>query len=216
MLTCNNTMNVSNYTNVPDLEEIEKEYFHERGIPGVIFLSILSIVGVVGNVHMLIVLLLKTKKTLFTEYYSLMYAIDLIACAACMPFEIYDIRFMYTFGSLKACKFFRFFNLAVSLSSIGILAAIMLSMVLFITHPLSIRLHNRISAISIVGLSTALSVPALYLYGIAEVNTHFSGLVGTDCTVLCEYKGNRYFLGYGSVIVFFFNFLLYHHCNKFC
>jgi len=115
-------------------------------------------------------------------------ATDLIACVACIPFEIFDIRFSYTFSSVGACKFFRFLNHAVTFSSGGLLTAIAIERykVNFKHKRLQTRQSQKVSLV-IVGISIAFSIPILVFYGLTINETGISGLTGTDCTVLPEY-----------------------------
>jgi len=112
MLTSNSSNNTDNNTNIQSLYEIDYEQFLNKDIPAVIFLTVLLFIGIVGNVHTLLVysmspVMAKLTVRIFILWLS---ATDLIACVACIPFEIFDIRFSYTFSSGGVCKFFRFLN----------------------------------------------------------------------------------------------------------
>ncbi|XP_071141906.1 neuropeptide Y receptor type 5-like [Mytilus edulis] len=51
-------------------------------------------------------------------------SIDLTACLFCMPFEIFVIRYNYTFSSVVACKVFRFLSHMVTVASGCLLTSI--------------------------------------------------------------------------------------------
>jgi len=111
----------------------------------------------------------------------------------CIPFEIFDIRFSYTFSSVGACKCFRFLNHAVTLSSWGLLTAIAIE-----RYKINNRLQTRqsrnlfvalnIASLVVVAISIAISIPVFVFYGLSIKETGISDLTGTDCTVLSEYQ----------------------------
>ena len=112
MLTSNSSNNTDNNTNIQSLYEIDYEQFLNKDIPAVIFLTVLLFIGIVGNVHTLLVFSMSPVMAKLTVRIFILWlsATDLIACVACIPFEIFDIRFSYTFSSGGVCKFFRFLN----------------------------------------------------------------------------------------------------------
>lgn len=119
-------------------------------------------------------------------------SIDLTACLLCIPFEIFDIRYDYTFASVGACKFFKFLNHIVTAYS-----TILLTTIAFERHktivkklPISIANSKRSNVISavLVGLSMVWSIPVLVFYGLNENETDFFGLSGKDCRLLSKYQ----------------------------
>ena len=194
MLTSNSSNITDNITNIQSLYEIEYEQFLNIGIPSVIFLTVLSFVGIVGNVHTLLVysmspVMAKLTVRIFILWLSVT---DLIACVVCIPFEIFDIRFDYTFSSVGVCKFFRFLNHVVTLSSGGLLTAIAIE-----RYKISNRIQTRqnrnpfvalnIASLVVVAISIVMSIPTFVFYGLYIKETSISNLTGTDCAVLPEY-----------------------------
>jgi hypothetical protein len=208
MLTSNSSNNTDNNTNIQSLYEIDYEQFLNKDIPAVVFLTVLSFIGIVGNVHTLLVysmspVMAKLTVRIFILWLS---ATDLIACVACIPFEIFDIRFSYTFSSGGACKFFRFLNHAMTLSSGGLLTAIAIE-----RYKINNRIQTQqnrnpcvalnIASLVVVAISIVMSIPAFVFYGLNIKETGISGLTGTDCTVLSEYQHMRTTGVYTGIVI---------------
>ena len=202
------TINTDNNTDIQSLYEIDYEQFLNKDIPAVIFLTVLSFIGIVGNVHTLLVYSMSPVMAKLTVRVFILWlsATDLIACVACIPFEIFDIRFSYTFSSVGACKFFRFLNHAVMLSSGGLLTAIAIE-----RYKINNRLQTRqsrnpfvalnIASLVVVAISIAISIPAFVFYGLNIKDTGLSGLTGTDCTILSEYQHMRTAGVYTGIVI---------------
>jgi hypothetical protein len=190
MLTSNSSNNTDNNTNIQSLYEIDYEQFLNKDIPAVIFLTVLAFIGFVGNVHTLLVYYMSPvmANVSVRVFILCLSATDLIACVACIPFEIVDIRFKYTFSSVGACKFFRFFNHMVTFSSGGLLTAIAIERykINFTDKRLQTRQIRKVSLV-VVAISIVISIPLLVFSGLTINETGISGLTGTDCTVLPEY-----------------------------
>lgn len=75
-----------------------------------IYLGILIVIGVPGNLTVLFVYLLKFDSSTYRTFIVVLALIDLVGSAVCMPFEIIEMNFQYTFYAVGACKFFRFIN----------------------------------------------------------------------------------------------------------
>lgn len=199
----------SNFTNGTSLRlsEIEYQEFLDRGKPATIFLLFLSVVGTIGNVHIILVYLLSPIMSKYSVRLFIIWLafIDLTGSLFCMPFEIFDIRYNYTFSSVFACKFFRFLNHNVTLSSGCLMAAIAIERYKIIIKNLPVifadsQRPNFISA-CLLGLSMILSIPAAIFYGLNEEETDIFGLTAKDCKILSEYHGIRYIGVYYSILV---------------
>ncbi|XP_052086432.1 cholecystokinin receptor type A-like [Mytilus californianus] len=200
----------SNSTNetLISLDDIDYQQFLEKDIPATVFLILLSIIGSVGNIHTILVYLSSpVMAKLAVRVFILWLAFtDLTACLFCMPFEIFDIRYSYTFSSVGACKFFRFLNHVVTLASGGLLTAIAIERFRINTKQLHRQTRkpetwiNIISGI-IIGVAVVLSIPAFVFYGLNEKETNIFGLTGTDCTILSEYQNLRTAVSYSGVVI---------------
>ncbi|XP_052086623.1 high-affinity lysophosphatidic acid receptor-like [Mytilus californianus] len=199
----------SNFTNGTSLRlsEIEYQEFLDRGIPATIFLLFLSVVGTIGNIHTILVYLLSPIMAKYSVRVFIIWLafIDLTACLFCMPFEIFDIRYNYTFSSVGACKFFRFLNHIVTVASGCLLTSIAIERYRSIIKNLPVLFANSqrstVISASLVGLSMILSIPAIILYGLNEKETSMFGRTTKDCRILSEYHSILNVGVYYSILV---------------
>ncbi|XP_052086441.1 cholecystokinin receptor type A-like [Mytilus californianus] len=186
----------SNFTNgtFTSLREIEYHHFLDKVIPATILLLFMSIVGTIGNIHTVLVyklspVMAKYSVRVFIIWLSL---VDLTACLFCMPFEIFDIRYNYTFSSVGACKFFRFLNHIVTVASGCLLTSIAIERYKIVVKNLPVLFANsqrsNVISASLIGLSTILSIPAVIFYGLNEKETYIFGLTGKNCKILTKYQ----------------------------
>ncbi|CAC5417954.1 CCKAR [Mytilus coruscus] len=200
----------SNFTNGTfiSLSEIEYKEFLDRGIPATIFLLFLSVGGTIGNLHTVLVYTLSPVMARYSVRVFIIWLslVDLTSCLLCMPFEIFYIRYDYTFSSVGACKFFRFLNHIVAGASSCLLNAIAIERYKIIVKNLPVLFANsqrsNVISASLLGLSTILSIPALIFYGLNENETDIVGLTGKHCKILSEYHSIRYVGVYYSILVF--------------
>ena len=199
----------SNISSLNSIEKIDYQKFIETGIPVVVFLVLVAMVGIVGNMHVLIVYgkskeMRKRAVRIFILWLS---ATDLAACVLCMPFEMFDIRYDYTFSSPAACKFFRFCGHATSFISGGFLATIALERGL-LTRKSNVRytkktdrFYNAISC-SLVVFMLTLSIPTLFVIGVGKKEIpNETNLTGNNCGVLEEYKTVPVYTAYGVIVI---------------
>lgn len=198
-----------NTTVLERLEDLEYEKFRATGIPVVIFLTILSAVGTLGNIHTLIIYGFspEMKKIAVRVFILWLSAVDLSACVFCIPFEIFDIRYDYTFSSTASCKLFRYIGQAGSFTSAGFLATIAVERN-YITRRSSTRYTEKSSAwfhkISFIVFVVffALSTPALVVYGVnKKAIPNHTNLTACDCAALEEFKTIPVFVAYGAVVI---------------
>lgn len=202
-----------NSTPLVSLDDIDYNQFIEKDIPATIFLALISIIGTIGNVHTLLVyglssLMAKRKLKIFIMWLAW---IDLTACLFCIPFEIFDIRYSYTFSSAAACKIFRFLNHVVTLASGGILTAIAIERrrVEHIRNKHISTIFNsntffHVTASIVVGVSILLSIPAFVFYGtnVKKVPEHHGlNVNGSDCTILSQYQNIRVAGSYVGIVM---------------
>ncbi|CAC5425189.1 unnamed protein product [Mytilus coruscus] len=196
--------NFTNGTNT-SLNEIEYQEFLDSDIPATIFLIFLSVVGTVGNIHTILVYMLSPVMAKYSVRVFIIWLafIDLTACLFCMPFEIFDIRYDYTFSSDGACKFFKYLNHIVTGASSLLLTTIAIERYQTIVKNLPILIANlkrsNVISIVLVGLSMILSIPVLIFYGLNEKETNLFGLTCKDCRLLLKYQNIRHTGVYYSI-----------------
>lgn len=201
--------NFTNGTSIK-LSEIEYQRFLDRGIPATIFLLFLSVVGTFGNIHTILVYMFSPIRAKYSVRLFIIWlaSIDLTACLICMPFEIFDIRYNYTFSTVGSCKFFRFLDHIVTIASGCLLTSIAFERYKIIVKNLPVvfaysQRSNVISA-SLVGLSAIFSIPAVIFCGLNEKETYNFGLTGMDCTVFSEYQSIlKIGVYYGTFVVIY-------------
>ena len=199
--------NITNRTENLSLEEIDYQQFLEKDVPAVTFLTLLVIVGTIGNIHTLLVYSVSPvmKKLGVRVFILWLSGTDLIACVACIPFEICDIRFSFTFSSEGACKFFRFLNHAVTLTSAGVLTAIAIERLKINSKRMPRRVGKpfiwlNVTCTCIAAISVCLSIPAFGFYGLNKKETHGDIFV-TDCTILSQYQNIKAAGLYAGVVI---------------
>ncbi|XP_052086436.1 5-hydroxytryptamine receptor 2B-like [Mytilus californianus] len=186
----------SNFTNGThtSLREIEYQRFLDKYIPTTIVLIVMSVVGTIGNIHTILVYMLSPIIVKYSVRVFIIWLafIDLTACLFCMPFEIFDIRYEYTFASVGACKFFKFLNHIVTAASTILLTTIAFERYKTVVKklPISIANSKRSNVISavLVGISMIWPIPVLVFYGLNKNETDFFWLSGKDCRLLPKYQ----------------------------
>ncbi|XP_076084226.1 cholecystokinin receptor type A-like [Mytilus galloprovincialis] len=199
-----------NFTNGThtSLREIEYQQFMDKDIPATLFLIFLSVIGTIGNIHTILVYMLSPIMAKYSVRVFIIWLAfnDLTACVVCMPFEIFDIRYDYTFSSDGACKFFKFLNHVVTGASCILLTLIAIERYRIFIKKLpvlitNIQKSNVISSV-VVGFSMILSIPVLIYYGLNKKETNYVGLIGKECRFLLEYEKMKYLGSYYSIVLF--------------
>ncbi|XP_046373158.1 uncharacterized protein LOC124146747 [Haliotis rufescens] len=95
-----------------------------HSLPVILFLAILMLVGFVGNSLVCYVYLVKFKASSLRCYILALATFDLATCVVCIPVEIADIRYNYTFGQYTLCKMLRLLATFSVIASVTILLAI--------------------------------------------------------------------------------------------
>ncbi|XP_069101338.1 growth hormone secretagogue receptor type 1-like [Argopecten irradians] len=182
-------------------------------LPVIIFVGFLMIVGIIGNMLVIYVYSFKYKSRSSNHFIVSMASFDLLSSLICMPIDIYDVRFHYTFYSVVACKLFRYSQNVTTFGSVIILIEIAFDRYVKICRPLRIVSALKIKIMCAIAgiLATILSVPALILFGITRAPTHVTGLFGHDCSVSEEYKDSMFrdiFYKYFIPLLFGVSFML--------
>ncbi|XP_052086435.1 5-hydroxytryptamine receptor 2B-like [Mytilus californianus] len=191
-----------------NLREIEYQGFIEKDIPTALFLIFLSVIGTIGNIHTILVYILSPIMAKYSVRVFIIWLafIDLTASVFCMPFEIFDMRYDYTFSSEGACKFFKFLNHVVTGASSLLLTTIAIERYRIFVKNLPILITNSqrsnvISAV-LVGVSMILSIPVLIYYGLNKNETNIFGLMGKECRFFSDYQNIRHIGVYYSIVSF--------------
>lgn len=197
-------INSTGNATLPSLDELEWNKFLDKYIPVAVYLTILCIVGSVGNIHAFLVYSLRYKPSNHRTFVVWLAAVDFIACSCSIPFEIIDARFNYTFTSVGACKFFRFLNHFVTLSSGILLGVIAVERYRKACVPMGRQLsakEAKYACFITVVVSFVMSLPVLVLYGpTLKPTKKYPELIGFDCTVLAQYK-KAFFKVYTSILL---------------
>lgn len=195
------TENVSHIS----LEEFEYNQFIEEDLIVVSYLVLLSVVGTIGNGHSLLVYSLRYKSSNHRTFVLWLSVVDLIACCLSIPFEIYDLRYSYTFYAAVPCKIFRFLNHFVSMGSGLLLGVIALERHRKVCTPFKQQMDEKCAmkaCIITVVVAVVLSIPAFVFYGSADKYTDsVPVLMGSDCTVLAPFKNSVYFYAYSGLFL---------------
>lgn len=204
-------MNVTN-----EREELitkETDIAIQQRIPCIAFIGCLCLIGIIGNSHVLAIFSRQSwNKSTYQVFVIVLSVIDLITCLIHMPMEVYDLLNPYTFHNDAGCKFFRFFNAFLLISS-----AFMLSLIAFeryrrICKPLGNQMTIS-SAKSLSGmlimLCLMLASPMIYLNGLNEVILQGDAVNATGYMCFTSSVASKaFFYGYLGFIVltYFVNF----------
>lgn len=183
------------------LEELNQIEVQRRLAP-MIYLGILIVIGVPGNLTVLFVYLLKFDSSTYRTFIVALALIDLVGSAVCMPFEIIEMNFQYTFYAVGACKFFRFNNTFVALTSIFVLLALSVDRYRRVCRPLKPQM-NVFMARVLCGVAALLAIlfswPIFFLLGTRHVSLP-NNVTGFDCSTSDEYKKTIYPLVHTAIL----------------
>ncbi|XP_061185260.1 cholecystokinin receptor type A-like [Saccostrea echinata] len=189
---------------IHNLEELEYSEFIAEYLPIFIYLLILGVVGTFGNLHVLVVYSRRYKPSNHRIFILWLAAVDFFSCTVSIPFEMYDIKYRYTFTASWACKIFRFLNHTASVSSGFLLGLIAIERFRKACQPTKVQMtlkQAKIACIITLLVSSILGVPAVVIYGANVSETFHPGILGSDCTSLTKYKS--YFKIYSGALLLF-------------
>ena len=202
MTALNLTANTSRI--LPSIEDYEYSEFLKDDVLVVGYLIILCIIGTIGNGHAIVVYYLSYKPSNHRTFVLWLAAVDFLACAVCIPFEIVDIRHGFTFGSSAACKVFRYLNHIANIGSGCLYGVIAIERYRKACCPFGRQMTERESFISCmvtVGMSMLVSLPSFYIYEAAIKLTSIVGLAGMDCTVGSTKSQKQFFKFYSGFLL---------------
>lgn len=192
---------VQNETMGLTLEELNQIEVHRRLAP-MIYLGILIVIGVPGNLTVLFVYLLKFDSSTYRTFIVALALIDLVGSVVCMPFEIIEMNFQYTFYAVGACKFFRFNNTFVALTSIFVLLALSADRYRRVCRPLKPQMTVFVARV-LCGVAALLAIlfswPIFFLLGTRHVSLP-NNVTGYDCSTSDEYKKTIYPLVHSALL----------------
>lgn len=82
-----------------------------RLMPNVLFCAMLAVVGTIGNILSIYVFMSHMRRNFMNDLFILLSGTSLLACAVCLPGEIFDMYYAYVYPSAVTCKVGRYFNL---------------------------------------------------------------------------------------------------------
>ncbi|XP_062607111.1 cholecystokinin receptor type A-like [Saccostrea cucullata] len=191
------------------LEELNQIEVHRRLAP-MIYLGILMLLGVPGNLTVLFVYLFKFGSSTHRTFIVALAIIDLVGSAVCMPFEIIEMNFQYTFYAVGACKFFRFNNTFVALTSIFVMIGLSVDRYRRVCKPLKTQLTvfmAKIVCALAVFLSILFSWPILFLLGTRRVELPYN-VTGYDCSTDDKYRKTIYPVVHNGILFLIFVFAI--------
>ena len=173
-----------------------------RRLPSLVYIAILILVGFPGNLSVLVVFLKHYKRSTYRTFIVALATVDTVACSVCMPFEIIETRFQYTFHAVEVCKLFRTVGVIVSLTSIFTLVGLSADRYRHMCQPLKIQMSVKVSKIvcfASVPLAICFAWPHFLLSGIRHVNL-LNNITGMDCSLSDEYKSTKYSFYHNTVL----------------
>ncbi|XP_071091768.1 orexin receptor type 2-like [Haliotis cracherodii] len=193
-----------------DLDLYLRHYNNKHAIhslPVILFLAILVLVGFAGNSLVCYVYLVKFKESSLRCYILALATFDLATCVVCIPVEIADIRYNYTFGQYTLCKMLRLLATFSVIASVTILLAIAVDRYKRICCPFDKQTTPLMAKVTITVCSLTtfiVSLPAAAVNGSRSVSTDDIRINGSGCTVTDDYNNTPYPLIYngGQLILF--------------
>lgn len=160
-------------------------------IPTIVFIAILMIVGIVGNILVLCVYTNYKSSTNYKSFIIWLGWMDLIECVLLKPGLIVSMFYPYMFPSEGLCRASRFFHVFISVGAAFIFLAISYERYKKICFMDMHQLSNKRVNIICLGAVVAagfVAVPALFVFGDADVQTGVYNISGTECFIDKEYR----------------------------
>ena len=175
---------MANNANVT-LEELNDEEMVRR-IPLLVFLSILLSIGLPGNICVLVIFLKHYKENAYRVYRIFIVALavlDTLTCSVCIPFEILDSVFIYTFYDETACNLLRTFELVIIIATVCVTFGLTLFRYQKVCRYKKPQMTEKIAKIfCIVSMlfCVVMSAPMMKYTGISHVELRHN-ITGYDC-----------------------------------
>ena len=191
--TINNSCNL-NSTSVAKIQAIldylDWTQFLEKDIPVVTMLGVICILGIFGNSHAFVVFHQRYPVSSVTTLIKGMVLTDLITCVVCIPLEMVQIRYTYTYPSRALCKITRFLTHFTTLTAGILLLSIAVERRQKMCGSLQwqLSLHrSKCLGVFVTIFSIFVSIPAAIYYDVNDWKTNIAGVDGSDCK---DNKGN--------------------------
>ncbi|CAC5422673.1 unnamed protein product [Mytilus coruscus] len=194
-----------NTTDSNNLVELDLQNFLNNDIPVTSILSVLSLLGVIGNLHA-IVIFRRYPVSPVTILILWMVVVDFVTCFVCIPLELVQIRFTFTYPSDELCKFTRFLTHYTSLTAGTFLIIISVERRQKICAPFQWQLsleRAKILGVVVFILCALISIPSVFLYGLSERSVNIAGLVGKGCVNVLRGKAESMSKKYSYAILVF-------------
>ncbi|XP_045182565.2 orexin receptor type 2-like [Mercenaria mercenaria] len=174
-------------------------------IPTIVLISIFMCVGVFGNILVLIIYT-NYKSSTYKSFIVWLGWMDLLACLVGKPALIISMLYPYISPSEILCRWSRFLHVFISVSAALIFLAISYERykkICFMDlHQLSYKRVNIICLLAVIS-ACIVAVPALFVFGDADVNTGVQNVTGVECFIDQRYKSS-----YLPKLYFLFQLLL--------
>ncbi|KAK6167652.1 hypothetical protein SNE40_021628 [Patella caerulea] len=181
-------------------------------LPAMILIGCMMLFGIIGNSLVIYIFLRKFKVTTQTTLFLALACFDLMSSSIAMPFEIFDLRYFFTFESSILCKFMRSWVAFPIMASNQVLLLIAIDRYLKVCRPLKKQIIPHLARKLIllsVALSIVFTVPAFLIYGTRSAWTHVPGLLGSDCSTSDDMKDSIFPVIYeGLLLVVFVCFVI--------
>ena len=156
--------------NITNTDDVLAEHNYQKFvllIPIVVYVSILMAIGLFGNVLVCVYYGCKTRSSTSSFFIVSLAVFDLMVCSITMPNEIVDLRYMFVFNNISACKIPRFINHIAANGSATVLLVIAFDRYRRMCRPLRPQLeikHAKIAILCSIIFSLFLSWPAAIFY----------------------------------------------------
>lgn len=111
---------VSNLTDDEKLAILTKinDEVYQKLIPTISICASFSIIGTIGNSLSVYLFASRMKRNFQNNLFILVCSVNLMACAVCITADMADLRYMYMYPSIIACKVTRFCNMFTIVGSV--------------------------------------------------------------------------------------------------
>ncbi|CAG5127556.1 unnamed protein product [Candidula unifasciata] len=203
----NSSNNISNSTDKLVVIDMYRDELSNRMavtlLPVMVVLGVVLVTGMAGNTLVFYIYFFKfTSSSTRTAIIALAF-LDLLTCAVCIPGEILDLRFSYSFTSQILCKSLRTSTTVILVASGFTLLSVALDRYQRICHPLQKQLTSKRALYRIIiscSLAAVLAVPAAIVYGLAEIETPIEGITGLECSTIKSLTNRPLRIAYNALL----------------
>ncbi|XP_046583944.1 neuropeptide Y receptor type 4-like [Haliotis rubra] len=199
---------MDNRSSVTEYLQSRNDEYALENLVAMIFLGLIMFVGFVGNCLVFLVYLTKMKPSTTRCFILALSTLDFATCLICIPVDIVDIRYKFTFGEFGStpCKLSAMFVSFTSFASGNILVAVAAVRHKKVCYPTGPQTSIKAAFIAIFlscVSSFTFSIPPTILYG-GQTKVLSEGVNATLCTTSDFYVNTRLPLAYNG-----FQFVLF-------